>query len=125
VVFVDPATARDRHRRISFACEAIGRDPGDVRFSLLSRVVIGASERDLEQRATALMERLDEHGDVRAFIDGMRPTLTVGTVGEVLDRLGEYAAAGVQRVYLQHLVHDDLDTVELIGNEVIPEVVAR
>jgi alkanesulfonate monooxygenase SsuD/methylene tetrahydromethanopterin reductase-like flavin-dependent oxidoreductase (luciferase family) len=71
------------------------------------------------------MERLDEHGDVRAFIDGMRPTLTVGTVGEVLDRLGEYAAAGVQRVYLQHLVHDDLDTLELIGNAVIPEVAAR
>jgi F420-dependent oxidoreductase-like protein len=56
VVFVDPATARDRHRRISLACEAIGRDPGEVRFSMLSRVVIGASEHDLEQRVTALME---------------------------------------------------------------------
>ena len=44
----------------------------------------------------------------------------MGTTGQVLDRLGELAAAGVERVMLQHLLHDDLDAVRLIGEELIP-----
>ena len=32
----------------------------------------------------------------------------------------EYAQAGVQRVLLQHLVHDDLEMLELIGAEILP-----
>lgn len=121
VVFVDPATARQRHARVSAACEAIDRDPGDVRFSLLTRVVVGANEQEVKRRAAALIDRLDEQGDVQAFIDGMRANMTVGTVEEVLERLEEYAGAGVERVFMQHLVHDDLETVALIGRELIPE----
>jgi alkanesulfonate monooxygenase SsuD/methylene tetrahydromethanopterin reductase-like flavin-dependent oxidoreductase (luciferase family) len=45
-----------------------------------------------------------------------------GTVDEVVARIREYAEAGVERVYLQHLVHTDLEMVELIGNEVVPAV---
>ena len=91
-----------------------------MRFSLLTRVVVGADEDEVRQRATALMERLDEEGDVGAFIDGMRSNMTVGTVDQVLERLAEYAKAGVDRVFMQHLVHDDLETVALIGTEVVP-----
>jgi F420-dependent oxidoreductase-like protein len=36
------------------------------------------------------------------------------------DLLRELAAVGVDRVMLQHLQHDDLDTVERVGREVIP-----
>ena len=50
--------------------------------------------------------------------------MTVGTVEEVLERLEEYAKAGVDRVFMQHLVHDDLETVALIGAEVVPEAAA-
>jgi F420-dependent oxidoreductase-like protein len=124
VVFVDPATARDRRGRVSAACERIGRDPGEVRFSVFTRVVVGADEDELRQRAAALMESLDEQGDVEAFIDGMRSNMTIGTVEQVLGRLEEYAKVGVDRVYMQHLVHDDLETVALIGTEVVPEAAA-
>ena len=121
VVFVDPATARDQRGRVSTACEGINRDPGGVRFSVMTRLVIGADDRDVKQRAATLMDRLDEQGDVDAFIEGMRSNMTVGTVEQVLERLEEFAEAGVDRVYLQHLVHEDLETVALIGAEVIPE----
>jgi F420-dependent oxidoreductase-like protein len=40
--------------------------------------------------------------------------------GDLTDRLHEFAAAGVERVMLQHLQHDDVDTVERVGREVIP-----
>jgi alkanesulfonate monooxygenase SsuD/methylene tetrahydromethanopterin reductase-like flavin-dependent oxidoreductase (luciferase family) len=67
------------------------------------------------------MERIDEDGDVDAFIEGMKPNMTAGTVDQVLERLGEFAGLGAERVMLQHLVHDDLETVALIGREIVPE----
>ena len=41
---------------------------------------------------------------------------------EAIERLRELAAAGVERVMLQHLEHRDLDAVEQIGRRVAPAV---
>jgi F420-dependent oxidoreductase-like protein len=41
---------------------------------------------------------------------------------QIIDLLTELEAAGVERVMLQHLQHDDLETVERVGREVIPAV---
>jgi F420-dependent oxidoreductase-like protein len=122
VFSVDPETARERHNRVSTACERVDRDPSELRFSLMTTVLVGADQTQLERRARALMERGGETGDVGAYLEGMRSNRLVGTVDALLERLDEYAStAGVGRVYLQHLVHDDLDTVELIGREIVPE----
>jgi F420-dependent oxidoreductase-like protein len=45
-----------------------------------------------------------------------------GSPGELAEELRDLAEAGVDRVMLQHLAHDDLATVELVGREVIPAV---
>ena len=45
-----------------------------------------------------------------------------GAPGELARRLRELEAAGVERVMLQHLAHDDLHTVRRVGREVIPAV---
>jgi hypothetical protein len=34
--------------------------------------------------------------------------------------LREYEAVGVERVMLQHVVHEDLDIVATIGREIVP-----
>ena len=118
---VDPASARDRRARIASACEAIGRDPAQVRFSLMTSLLVGLDEADLRRRAQVLMDRTDERGDAESFIEGMRGTRLVGTPERILERLAELGMAGVQRVFLQHLVHDDLETVELVGRAIVPE----
>jgi F420-dependent oxidoreductase-like protein len=121
VVYVDPPTARDMGDRVVAACEAIGRDPGEVPLSVMTRTLVGSDEPELLQRAKALMATEGESGDVDAFVKKIRSNQIAGTVDQVLERLQEFAAVGVQRVYLQHLVHDDLDSVALIGKEIIPE----
>jgi alkanesulfonate monooxygenase SsuD/methylene tetrahydromethanopterin reductase-like flavin-dependent oxidoreductase (luciferase family) len=55
-------------------------------------------------------------------LDSLRAGGVAGTVDEVAARLRELEAVGVQRVMLQHLLHDDIDAVELIGRELIPRV---
>ena len=46
----------------------------------------------------------------------------VGSVDEVVERLQRLASLGVDGVMLQHLRHDDLDSVALIGREIAPAV---
>ena len=121
VVYSDPATVREQRGRVRAACTAIGRDPDEVRFSLMTRSVIGADDGEVRERTAVLMEREGERGNVDDYLEGMRPNLAVGTTEQVLDRLRAFAEAGVVRVFLQHLVHDDLEAVALIGREIVPE----
>jgi F420-dependent oxidoreductase-like protein len=117
----DPAECGRRRKRLLAACEAINRDPGSLRFSIMTGTLIGASETELRARASRLMAQRGDGGDPAAFLDDWRLKRTGGTPDEVLERLATFAAVGVQRVMLQHLLHDDLDALELIGQEIIPE----
>jgi alkanesulfonate monooxygenase SsuD/methylene tetrahydromethanopterin reductase-like flavin-dependent oxidoreductase (luciferase family) len=87
----------------------------------MTTVLVGTDMRELELRARSFMDREDDRGDVAPFLDQMRATRLVGTPNEVLERLADYAKAGVQRVYLQDLLHDDLEMIELLGRDVVPE----
>ena len=46
----------------------------------------------------------------------------VGTVEQAVERLKEIEEIGYERVMLQHLAHQDLETVALIGRELAPAV---
>jgi len=124
VVYVDPAGAMERMDHVSAACEAIGRDPASVRRSLLSKTIVGADEGEVRRRASELMAWTNDEGDVEAYLDDLRATHIAGTVEQVLERLAEFAAAGIQRVLVHQLVHEDLESVELIGREVVPAAAA-
>ena len=122
MTFSTPEEVAEADARLVAAWEAIGRDPATVRLSLMTMFLIGEDQDDLRRRAVRLMERRGETGDADAFLANIRKGTIVGTPEQVLDLLGRYAAAGLDRVMLQHLVHEDLETVALIGHEIVPEV---
>ena len=121
VVHANPAQTKERFQRISAACETIGRDPAEIRRSLLTKTIVGSNEDEVRRRAAELMAWQDEDGDAGAYLDDLRANHVAGTVEQVLERLAEFAAAGVQKVLVHQLVHTDLESIELIGREVIPE----
>jgi alkanesulfonate monooxygenase SsuD/methylene tetrahydromethanopterin reductase-like flavin-dependent oxidoreductase (luciferase family) len=45
-----------------------------------------------------------------------------GTPGEVAAKIAEFAEIGAERVYLQVLDLSDLDHLELIASDVVPQV---
>ena len=109
-----PEGAARRRRRLDEACEAEGRDPTTLPLSVMTGFLIGRDEAELRRRADRLggadvLARFRENG-------------IAGTPSEVVERLGEYEAAGVTRVMLQHLLHDDLDPIGLVGREVLPRI---
>ena len=64
----------------------------------------------------------DEHSDPAEFLGEADDAWIVGTADAVVEQLLALEEVGVERVMLQHLDHEDLDTVELLGAEVVPRV---
>jgi alkanesulfonate monooxygenase SsuD/methylene tetrahydromethanopterin reductase-like flavin-dependent oxidoreductase (luciferase family) len=115
-----------RRRRLDQACERMGRNPATMRFSLMTGCLVGADEAELRERAQRLLARRgEEGGDPDALVARYRERGVAGTPDEVVERLQELEEAGrVERVMLQHLQHDDLEMVALIGRDVAPKVAA-
>ena len=111
---------RERREAFAVAWREAGRNPDAFRFSAMVAVLVGADERELSDRVARLAEW--QGRQPAEVLDSLRGTGVVGTVDEAAELLAELEAAGAQRVMIQHLLHDDLDAVELIGRELIPQV---
>ena len=98
--------------RLLAACEAADRDPDGLVFSVPTTVCLGNDRAEVERRARAIGRDPDNWG----------ASDLGGTPDEVLDRLHDYAAAGIERAYLQVLDLADLDHIRLIAERVMPVV---
>jgi F420-dependent oxidoreductase-like protein len=98
--------------RVRQACQVAGRDPGSLVYSAAQTVCCGRDEAELARRAEATGQSLA----------GLRQTGLAGSPAEIVDKLGQFAAAGATRAYLQVLDLYDLDHLELLAAEVMPQV---
>ena len=119
VNFSTIAQIRAARERVDAAWEGAGRHGPPV-LSLMTGTIVGADQPDLMDRVGRVMALEGETGDAKAWVEGVRDEWIVGTTEQVVERLSGLADAGVQRVMMQHLLHDDLDAVRLIGRDVIP-----
>ena len=114
--FASVEQCRERRAAIAEACEREGREP--IPFSLMAACCVGRDEGEALERAKRRLERSGRDDDPSVLLE--QDNVLVGTVDRVIARLREYAEAGVERVFLQHLDHSDLDMVRLIGEAVVP-----
>ncbi|MEU6074711.1 LLM class F420-dependent oxidoreductase [Micromonospora sp. NPDC047074] len=98
--------------RVRAACAEIGRDPGELRWSNALVLCCGRDDAEVARRAAAIGREPDE----------LRANGLAGTPAEIVDKIGRYAGAGSERVYLQVLDLADLDHVELVASEVKPQL---
>ncbi|MFD6666836.1 LLM class F420-dependent oxidoreductase [Micromonospora chalcea] len=108
----ETASAYDRVRE---ACDRTGRDAsGRAPLTLSAGIVvaIGRTDAEAQRRAAPL--------HVTSALPPEDPV--VGSPAQLVDRIGEFAAVGATRVHLRLIDFDDLDHVELIAAEVLPQL---
>jgi len=108
--------ARERRERIARACTDAGREI--LPFSIMTGVVVGADEAELRDRA----RRLEERSGFAHLVDEPPSGWIVGTVEAAAEQLRALGRVGVNRVMCQQLLHDDLDAVALLGDQLAPAV---
>jgi F420-dependent oxidoreductase-like protein len=111
---------RQRKHALDEACERGGRDPSTLRYSLMAPCVIGRDEREVLAAAQRIGARFGR--DPQEVLERHRDHGPVGTIDEAAEHLKQIEEIGYERVMLQHLAHDDLETVALIGRELAPAV---
>ena len=115
---VTPGEARRRVDALRAACTDAGRDPGSLVVSLVIPVFLGD---DAGRAAIArFLEQQPRGSDPDAYLADHGERSLIGTPGHVLARMGEYAAAGVGRIRLQHFSHTDIDAVVMMGEQIVP-----
>jgi F420-dependent oxidoreductase-like protein len=102
---------RELSGRLDELIRAAGRQPGDVRRTLMTRVVIGRDE-----------------AEIRAKLGGSDPDeqrlrgALLGSADDLVEAIGRLAEAGVQRLMAQWLDQDDIAGLEEIAARVMPQV---
>jgi F420-dependent oxidoreductase-like protein len=109
-------------KRLDEACERAERDPKSLRFSVMTGFALGADRDAVIENARRTMERWRQDVPPEDAIARYAARGTAGTPDEFVEGLQRLAAAGVDGVMLQHAAHTDLETVELLGREVVPRV---
>ena len=109
-VFIPPARYAELNQRLDRLLEQEGRNPADVRRSLMTRVIFGSTDAEINAQVA----------EMGATVDAVRERgVVIGTGDAIQEQLGQLAEVGVQRIMLQWLDLDDLDGLAALAAAVI------
>ncbi|EIE98068.1 LLM class F420-dependent oxidoreductase [Saccharomonospora glauca] len=113
VPFNDIETAAAQYERVDAAAEAMGRKRGDIIRSAALVVAVGKNDAEVSRRADAIGREVEE----------LKTNGVAGSVSEAVDKIGRWRErTGITRLYLQVLDLSDLDHLDLIASEIMPQV---
>jgi F420-dependent oxidoreductase-like protein len=121
-VGVGPDEAGERVGRVRAQLDADGRDQATLTTSVMTWCYVGATEDEAMQRIHTARGRAMRAGKFEDELDELRSTCVVGSARQAAERISEYAAAGVDRIILNHELFDDLDMLEVLATQVFPNV---
>jgi F420-dependent oxidoreductase-like protein len=113
VAFSSPDVIATQFERVAAACREIGRDPAELVLSAAHTIAVGRDDAEVTNRCVTIGRKVDE----------LRTDGLAGTVAEIVDRLGQWREkTGITRIYLQLLDLADIDQIDLIASEVVPQL---
>lgn len=110
-VYAPAARFAELNTRLDGLVTAAGRQPGDVRRTLMTRIIIGKDD-------AAVAAKLDGKDPAELLERGV----LLGTPAAVVEQLAAVAAAGASRVQAQWLDMDDIAGLELLATQVMPRL---
>ncbi len=81
-------------------------------YSIAQVVCCGRDQAEIARRAAAIGQEPDE----------LREHGLAGTPAEIVAKIGQFAEVGTERVYLQILDLTDIEHLDLIAREVLPQI---
>lgn len=110
--FVPMAEHQARFARVRQACVDAGRDPESIVLSIAGTLAAGATDADARRRASVTHPSRDEIVETGFY----------GSAAQIVDRLSEAKELGATRVYFQVFDFHDLDQLEFLATEVLPQL---
>jgi alkanesulfonate monooxygenase len=108
-VSFDKAGTADTIARVRAAADKTGRE---LVYSAAQVLCVGRDEAEVKRRADAIGRDVAE----------LRENGLAGTPDEVVNEIGRFTDMGATRLYLQVLDLSDLDHLELVASQVLPQL---
>ncbi len=102
---------KERNERLDELLEENGRGKASVKRSMMTGCIFGRNAAEIQAQLRP----------ERTIADYRNVGAVVGTTSELVDQLGELHEAGVQRIMLQWLALDDIDRLEAMATELLPQ----
>lgn len=119
-----PDQVRERFGRARDAVASAGRDQERFTTSMMTWFFLGETEEAYLAKLERARSLDPTAGPFDAYRQDIEADCIVGTPQRAIDRLAEYAEAGVQRIMLNHELYDDLEMLELLATQVLPKAQA-
>ena len=110
-----PERCSELRAELDEACRRHGREPSSLPLSVMTTCIVGINQNEFQERVRAVLRATNNDDSPEGFVRESQSEQILGTVDEAVHRLQAYEAAGVERIMLQHLLHQDLDMVRLLG----------
>jgi alkanesulfonate monooxygenase SsuD/methylene tetrahydromethanopterin reductase-like flavin-dependent oxidoreductase (luciferase family) len=104
-------------------CKDVGRDPDTVKRSIMQGYIIGATEKEVLERAAQIKQVVPrfEGMDARQVAEERSKMWFVGTPEQIAEKMRAFMKLGVQLFMLQHFLQDDRQGLELLAS-VLPTI---
>jgi alkanesulfonate monooxygenase SsuD/methylene tetrahydromethanopterin reductase-like flavin-dependent oxidoreductase (luciferase family) len=117
-VYLPLETFKERNALLDEYLKERGREPSSVKRSLMTGTVFARDDAGVDAAVAARTANSDK----TFTADDLRERgLIVGTPSMWVDQLGALVEAGVERFMLQWLELDDIDGLEILARDVLPQ----
>jgi F420-dependent oxidoreductase-like protein len=125
-IALSPADFRERSSLLDTLLTSAGRQPAEVQRTLMLMLFFGRNRAELEERLSwrlrdPQLADLSLEQATTQLVHGDRSAL-VGNAEQILERLHEYAEAGVEEVMFQWFDINDLDSLRAFGKSVVQQL---
>lgn len=119
-----PEKVQERFERARAGVVAAGRPADSLTTSLMTWTFLGTTQDEYLARVERARSLDPTAGEFPLYLADVEKDCIVGTPERAAARLREYADVGVQRIFLNHELYDDLEMLELLAKDVLPRVAA-
>jgi F420-dependent oxidoreductase-like protein len=117
-----PDECRERRRALDAACEQVDRDPETLAMSVMTGFALGESRDELLENTRRILDRWGSEMNAEDGLARYESRGLAGTPDQLVEGLKQFEEAGVERVMLQHIAHDDLETIAVLGGAIVPRL---
>jgi F420-dependent oxidoreductase-like protein len=109
-VYLSPDDYRQRITRLDELLDDLGRPRSAVKRSMMTQCIIAATDAEVRSKLARTPGAPEPD----------TPSQVIGTPAQVIDQIGRYADAGLQRIMLMLRDQQDMAAIELLASAVLP-----
>jgi alkanesulfonate monooxygenase SsuD/methylene tetrahydromethanopterin reductase-like flavin-dependent oxidoreductase (luciferase family) len=121
----EPAAFKEMNQRLNELVEEAGRQPADIKRTMIIPVLCQRSEADLQRHLTLIQKYAPPFNNssiehIKAWLYSLKGI--IGTPQQVVDRLAPYKENGAEEIILEWFSLYDEEGLALLGSEVLGKI---